>query len=163
MTASHVLSLTESRQRRTVADGQLLIRAAQAHPALYVLESGRLVIELGGRRINTVDEPGSVLGELGMLLDIPATADVRADGDVVVREIDDAEQLFDDVPQFARFVATTLARRLHQITGYLEDLQEQFAEQPGTLGLVPQVLEDLLSDAGDPVDPGSERERDSPY
>lgn len=163
MTASHVLSLTESRPRRTVADGELLIRTAQAHPALYVLESGRLAIELGGRRINTVDEPGSILGEIGMLLDIPATADVRADGDVLVREIDDAEQLFDEAPQFARFVATTLARRLHQITGYLEDLQEQFAEQPGTLGLVPQVLEDLLGDAGDAIDPGSERERDSPY
>ena len=42
-------------------------------------------------------------------------------------------------------------------------LQRQFADERGTLGLVPQVLDDLLRDSGDDIDAGSDREADSPY
>ena len=60
-------------------------------------------------------------------------------------------------------LATTLARRLYRVTSYLGDLQTQFADERGSLGLVPEVLGDLLTDPVDDVDAGSERETDSPY
>ena len=49
------------------------------------------------------------------------------------------------------------------VVSYLDDLQRQFADERGALGLVPDVLGDLLSDPADEVDAGSERETDSPY
>ncbi len=163
MNADEVLALTAERSRRTVADGELLIVADARGSALFVLESGELVIEAQGAPINRITEPGSVLGEIGLLLDEPASADVRAAGGVVVRVIDDADALFEQEPRFARFVATTLALRLRRIMGYLDDLQRQFAGQPGALGLVPEVLEDLLADRSTAIDSGSEREPDAPY
>ena len=163
MHADDVLALTATTDRRTLGDGEFLIRAGAEHSPLFVLESGGLSIELGGARINHVSTPGSVLGELGLLLEMGASADVRADGEVVVREVQDADRLFDDNPQFARHVATTLARRLYRVTTYLDDLQRQFADERGSLGLVSQVLGDLLRDPGDEIDAGSEREADSPY
>ena len=158
-----VLALVADRPRVEIADGQVLLSAGESHSALFVLESGALVVEVGGQTIATVTEPGSVLGELGLLLDQPASADVRASDASVVRRIDDVEQLFDEVPEFARFVATTVARRLYRIVGFLDDLQQQFADEPGTLGLVPQVIEQLLGAPDRNVEPGSEREIESPY
>lgn len=163
MNADEVLTLTAERPRRTVADGDLLIEANAHGSALFVLESGELAIETHGASINRIAEPGSVLGEIGLLLDEPASADARAVGVVVVRVVDDADALFEQEPRFARYVATTLALRLRRIMGYLEDLQRQFAGQPGALGLVPEVLEDLLADRSATIDSGSDREPDAPY
>lgn len=163
MNAEEVLAFTAERPRLAVADGDLLIEAAAEGSPLFVLESGELVIETQGAPVNRIAEPGSVLGEIGLLLDEPASADVRAAGAVVVRVIDDAEALFEQEPLFARYVATTLALRLRRIMGYLDDLQRQFAGRPGALGLVPEVLEDLLADRSVAIDSGSEREPDAPY
>ena len=163
MLPADVLALTDQAARRSLADGELLIRAGDDQRRLYVLEHGALSVELGGARLNLVTTPGSVLGEMGLLLGTPASADVRADGPAVVCEMPEADQLFDSNPEFARHVATTLARRLHRVTSYLDDLQRQFADERGALGLVPAVLGDLLGQQVDDVDAGSERETDSPY
>lgn len=158
-----VLELVADRPRVELADGQLVVQAGQAHAALFVLESGALSVEVGGQPIAAISDPGAVIGELGLLLDQPASADVRAVGEAVVRRVDDAEQLFDEAPEFARFVATTVAGRLYRIVGFLDDLQAQFASERGTLGVVPQVLQQLLGAPVASIDAGSEREPDVPY
>ena len=163
MSPDEVLSLTAERPRRRCVDGEAVVHLGDDHTALYVLESGALSVERNGNRLALLDEPGAIVGELGMLLDLPASADVIALGDTTVREVADAAALFAEVPEFARFVATTVARRLYRIVGFLDDLQEQFADRPGTLGLVPAVLEQLLADPEPALDPGSEREPDAPY
>lgn len=158
-----VLALVADRPSVALADGQTLVQAGQAHAALFVLETGALSVEVGGRRIAMISDPGSVVGELGLLLDQPASADVVAVGEAVVRRIENAEQLFDEVPEFARFVATTVAGRLYRIVGFLDDLQAQFGSERGTLGVVPQVLQQLLGAPVEAIDPGSEREPEAPY
>ena len=40
-----------------------------------VLEQGALSVELGGVRLNRIGTPGSVLGEMGLLLGTPASAE----------------------------------------------------------------------------------------
>jgi CRP-like cAMP-binding protein len=110
-----------------------------------------------------VIEPGSLVGEIGLLLGTPANADVVAAGDTVVHRIDDAADLFIAHPEFGRHLAVVLARRLRQVTTFLGDIEQQFAGRSGMLGLVPTVLTELLSGSVGDVDPGSERELDSPY
>ncbi len=163
MDTAAVLELTEERPRRSLADGDLLLAAGTRQSSLYILESGELGVEVSGQRINTLSTPGSVIGEISMLLDLAVSADVRATGPVTVRVVQDADELFRSEPEFSRFIAVTLARRLHRITGYLDDLHQQYADSGGTLGLVSTVLEDLLRDDAPELDPGSEREPDSPY
>jgi CRP-like cAMP-binding protein len=103
------------------------------------------------------------VGELGLLLDSPASADVVAIGEATVRRLDDAAEVFAEVPEFARFLATLLARRLWQISTYLSDLHEQFADRGEVLGLLPTVLQELMGSNMSELDPGSEREVASPY
>lgn len=158
-----VLRLADGAPERHVAAGDAIITFGEADPALFVLVSGVLEVRRDGATLARLDEPGAIVGELSLLLGTTASADVVAAEASVVRRLDDAEQLFREVPEFGRHLAVTLARRLHRVTTFLGDLQDQFADRPGTLGLVPTVLSGLLSHEQRDVDLGSDREADSPY
>ena len=71
--------------------------------------------------------------------------------------------MFVTYPEFMGYLARMSARRLHQLSTYLSDLQEQFAGTSATLGLVPTILQELLDGSAAEFDTGSEREPDSPY
>jgi CRP/FNR family cyclic AMP-dependent transcriptional regulator len=161
--AADILRLTADRPDETVDDGAFLLRQGERSGALFVLVTGVLEVQRRGRAVVQISAPGAVVGELGLLLDSPASADVMALGPASVRRIDDAERFFADSPDFARYLATLLARRLWQISTYLSDLQEQFAHSSEVLGLMPNVLQELLGSTRPEPDPGSEREVESPY
>jgi CRP/FNR family transcriptional regulator, cyclic AMP receptor protein len=148
---------------RSLEPGETIIRFGDTDAGLFVLVSGVLEVHREGALIATIDEPGGIVGELSLLLGTEASADVSARGATVVRQFLDPVGLFRDVPEFGSHLAVVLARRLHRVTTYLGDLQQQFADRPGTLGLVPAVLENLLGGPSDSIDAGSEREPDSPY
>jgi CRP/FNR family cyclic AMP-dependent transcriptional regulator len=158
-----VLELAATAPALTVGAGERIIAEGDPSGVLYVLVSGALEVRRGDVVVGRLEEPGTVVGELGLLLDEPASADVYAVGDVSLHRLDDAEELFTRYPAFARFVATVLARRLRQITSYLVDLQEQFADRSETLGLVHHVVSELAHDGGAVHVPGSDREPDAPY
>jgi CRP-like cAMP-binding protein len=158
-----VLELTRDSPDLTVSDGDVIIRQGDRTNGLVVLVSGTVAVSRRGNIVTEMSNPGTIMGELGLLLDIPATADVIAVGECVVRRMTDAEATFADNPAFARHLATMLAARLLHVSSYLSDLQEQYADRDDTLGLVPAVLRDLLSGSAAPIDAGSEREPDSPY
>jgi CRP-like cAMP-binding protein len=157
------LRLTSDRADEVVAHGEMILRQGERSGALFVLVSGVLEVQRRGRAVVQIGAPGAVVGELGLLLDSPASADVLAVGSATVRRIDDAAEFFATVPEFARYLATLLARRLWQISTYLSDLQEQFADRGEVLGLLPTVLQELLGSSLPEPDPGSEREVTSPY
>jgi CRP/FNR family cyclic AMP-dependent transcriptional regulator len=157
------LRLTAHNADLLVADGEMLLQQGVRSGALFVLVSGVLEVQRRGRAVVQIAAPGAIVGELGLLLDSPASADVVAVGSATVRRIDDAARFFEESPDFARYLATLLARRLWQISTYLSDLQEQFADSGEVLGLMPNVLQELLGSSLPEPDPGSEREVDSPY
>lgn len=158
-----ILQLTADADEIRLADGDRIIQEGERTGALYVLVEGALEVRRRGITVVTMDEPGTIVGELGLLLDIVASADVIARGACTVRRMNDAERTFAESPEFARHLATLLAQRLWQISTYLTDLQHQYADRDDTLGLVPAVLNDLLGGRRPPAEPGSERERESPY
>jgi CRP/FNR family transcriptional regulator, cyclic AMP receptor protein len=161
--AADLLRLVESEPRVTYEPGEQLIKVGDLHPRVFVLASGVLQVERDGRVLARFDEGGSITGEISLLLGSPATADVVAVESSVVHVVDDAERYLDQQPEFARHLAEVLARRLSKVTSYIDDVYRQFEQHGGTLGLVPQVLDDLLGSQRQAVDSGSDREPDSPY
>lgn len=163
MDATEILNATADRDERTLADGEVLLQEGVRSGALFVLVSGALEVRRGGVPVVVIADSGAVVGELGLLLDSPASADVVAVGTTVVREVADVEDFFVRYPEFARYLATVLARRLWQISTYLSDLKAQFADRDDIFGLMPEVLQELLGSARPEPEPGSEREPDAPY
>jgi sulfate permease, SulP family len=115
----HLMSYLD---RREIPDGTVLIRAGDPPDDLFVLESGRLRVEMvtpeGTRmRLSSV-HPGVVVGEIGMYTNVPRTADVVAETPSVVLRLDRAsiDRLETEEPETAaalhRWLATMLSERL---------------------------------------------------
>jgi SulP family sulfate permease len=109
-------------ERVELSEGTVLIRQGDPPDDVFVLESGRLRVQLvtpeGTRmRLRTM-RPGVVVGEVAMYTGVPRTADVVAESPSVVLRLSRAsiEQLEADEPELAaalhRWLARTLAERL---------------------------------------------------
>jgi len=109
-------------ERRSVPEGTVLIHQGDPPDDMFVLESGRLRVELttpeGARRRLSSVRPGVVVGEMALYTGVPRTADVVAETPCVVLGLSRAsiERLEVDEPETAaalhRWLATTLAVRL---------------------------------------------------
>ena len=73
-----LLSLAQGLPRRSLESGDVLVVDGEPVSALFVLLEGALRIEKAGVLIASVDEPGACVGEMSLLLGVPATADVVA-------------------------------------------------------------------------------------
>ena len=142
----------------TVADGTELLAEGQKTGRVYVLVQGRIEILRGGTQVTVLDEPGSVVGEMSLLLDSPHTASARALGEVHVHAIADAAGFFNDRPALSWLVATLLAKRLNAATTYLVDLKRQFAHHGDHLEMVAEILETLIHQQDRDFRPGSTRD-----
>ena len=114
--------LRTSLERVPLAEGAVLIRQDEPPGDVFVLESGRLRVEMvtpeGTRmRLRTV-RPGVVVGEIAMYTGATRTADVVAETPSVVLRLSRAsiERIEADDPALAaalhRWLATTLSERL---------------------------------------------------
>jgi SulP family sulfate permease len=110
-------------ERRTLPEGTMLIRQGDPPDDVFVLESGRLRVEMttpeGTRmRLSSVSS-GVVVGEVALYLGAPRTADVVAETASVVLRLSRAsiEQMEVAEPELAsalhRWLAETLAERLN--------------------------------------------------
>ncbi|HEX6332385.1 MAG TPA: SulP family inorganic anion transporter [Actinomycetota bacterium] len=123
----HVLAgmpprLREHLERLELAEGEVLIRQDEPPADVFVLESGRLRVEMQtaeGRRMRLRSVlPGVVVGEIALYTGVPRTADVVAETPAVVLRLsrDSMERIAAADPDLGaalhRWLATTLAERL---------------------------------------------------
>ena len=109
-------------ERRSLPEGTVLIRQGDPPDDMFVLESGRLRVELstpeGVRMRLSIVRPGVVVGEMALYTGVARTADVVAETPSVVLGLSRAsiERLESEEPETAaalhRWLATTLAVRL---------------------------------------------------
>jgi CRP/FNR family cyclic AMP-dependent transcriptional regulator len=109
------------------AVGSHVIREGETTGRLYVLVDGELEVIKDGTVVANVAEPGSIVGEMSVLLGQPHTASVRAVSTARVYEFEDAASFLASQPAIAMLVAKTLAQRLYHATGYLADIKRQYS------------------------------------
>ena len=145
MDHSDVLSLAGSFPTVEHRPGTIIIEQDGDSPELLVLVSGTVEVKRDAQLVAVVDEPGAILGEVSMLLGSASTADVVARDAVTLAVVDDPEALFTEHPTLALFVARQLAERLARVTDYLADLKDEFGDSDGRLGMVPEIVTELLT------------------
>jgi len=127
--------------------GAVILPEGEQIGRLFVLIEGEVEVIRERTQVTHVDEPGSIFGEMAVLLDMPHTATVKALSSVRAYEIPDALTFLDSRPEFSLHIATMLARRLYYTTSYLVDLQQQAAGKRQDLDLVDQILATLAEPA----------------
>src|SRR6516162_3699304 len=114
---------------------EVVLTAGSKTSELLFLRSGTVEVVKDGVQIASVNAPGSVFGELAVILDQPYTADVRT--------LEQAEFYVADAPAI-------LARRLHAANRWLVAVKRQLqtGEPPSDIGKAIERVEELLSYGG---------------
>ncbi len=157
-----MLALSAHLPEIQLAPGEVLVREGGAGGGLWILVSGALRVRKGDTAVNTVTAPGSVIGEMSLLLNSPYSATVEAIEGSVLRHEADGHALLGSDPAITRLVAVGLAERLNHVTTYLADLQHQYGDAPG-LSMVGEVLSQLAQRQMPAAKPGSLRDPDPDY
>lgn len=116
----------------------------QSAPA-YILLSGKLAVVRDGVSIATINQPGTLVGEMSVLRGTPYSATVRAEGPAKVRVIRDATALLDSEPGQARRVAALVAGRLDATSALLVDLAKQNKDKASEQNLLRRILATLYA------------------
>jgi CRP/FNR family transcriptional regulator, cyclic AMP receptor protein len=160
--ADDILSISEHLPEIDLAAGDVLVREGGMAESLWILVSGSLRVLKGGVALNTINEPGAVIGEMSLLLASRHSATVEATEPSRVRFAANGHALLDGNPTFTKLVAIGLAERLAYVTTYLADLTRQYGDTPG-LTMVADVLSELEQRKARRAEPGSAREPDPEY
>ena len=146
--------------RRNVSPGDLVVHEGGRTGHLYILIEGWLEVVKGDTVVASITEPGAVLGEMSVLLDMPHTATVRAATDSAIYEIDDAATFLRTQPAVAILIARMLAQRLNVANTYLADIKRQYAGHGNHLEMVGDILQSMINLSPTQVSPGSDRQSD---
>ena len=144
------------------AAGEVITTEGGTAGPIWILVSGSLQIRKGQVVVNTVTEPGSLIGEISLLLNSAFSATVETTAPTVMRFAEDGRALLTSNPAISTLVAVGLADRLNFVTTYLADLKHQYGSTPG-LSMIPAVLERLAQHQTTTARPGSAREPDPEY
>lgn len=111
---------------------------------IFFLKSGRVEVTRGGARITVIRTPGSVFGEISVLLGGDSTATVTAMEDSALHVAQDPRQFLRDHPDVTLHVSELLASRLAAATQYLADVQDQLRDCSDHVGMVDGVLDSIV-------------------
>jgi CRP/FNR family cyclic AMP-dependent transcriptional regulator len=141
-----LLALTASRPTRTLAEGEVLLVQGEGGGDLFILLSGKLVVVRDGVTIASIAQPGTLVGEMSVLLGIRNSATVRAERESKVRVIRDANKLLETEPGLAQRVAALVAGRLDATSALLVELAKQ-NKGKSEQGLLSRILSTIYSPA----------------
>lgn len=159
-----LLELTAGLPERILAADEVLVVEGEAADHLYVLIEGELLVRRGGDDLIAFDRPGSCIGEKAVLLGRPHRSSVVATVPTRVRVVEDAAERIHHNPEVLLRVATLLAGRLEMVESFLSDLQHQYRDHDGGLGMIGDVLGALAHHHGPThLSPGSDRDPDPLY
>lgn len=127
--------------------GEVLITQGEMGTDLFVLEAGQLAVERDGVKIATIDQPDSLIGEMGLLLRKPHSATVRAETNSKVRVVADAMRVLERHPDITLRLAGLLSQRLDETSGLVSELSRQVS---GTTEktLIGKILSSLVTTPG---------------
>lgn len=98
------------------AAGEVIFAAGERGNTMYLVRSGEVVIERGGKVLETL-ESGGIFGEMALIDGSPRSATAKAKTDCIVAPLNEKTFLFlvHETPYFAIAVMRTLTDRLRRM------------------------------------------------
>ena len=127
--------------------GYVLIPQGDKLGKLFVLREGEVQIERDGTYISSTGQPGSIFGEMSLLLEKPHTATVAAVSEVECYVIEDALRVLEAHPAWTLQIARLLAQRVNSTTAALMEARPGRDDEDGERLIMPHYI---ISDWADP-------------
>lgn len=107
---------------KTYNAGDIMILEGAHDKGIFMLKSGKIGILKGGKLVAEIAEPGTLFGEMSLILDETRSATVKAITSCVVEiYLVGLDGLIEEQPRMAKFILRTLAKRLAETTERLHD------------------------------------------
>lgn len=125
---ANLLTLTMSYPVLSLRPGERLIETGEARGEMFVLMNGHLKVEREGVEIARLIEPGTLVGEMSVLLGTDHSANVTALTEVEVRHIEDGWRWLEANPVAALHIATIACQRLDATSRMLVQMRKEGRE-----------------------------------
>jgi CRP-like cAMP-binding protein len=135
-----LLAMTAGQPARTLAPDEILLVQGEGGGDLFILESGALSVERDGVEIATLSQPGTLVGEMSVLLGIRNSATVRAVRDSRLRVIRDANKYLAGDAALSLKIAALVAGRLDATSALLVGLTREHQGEQSLLRRILSVL-----------------------
>ena len=162
ITMNDVLLACQSLPEKEIESGKIILNEGEKSGLIYILIVGEVEILKRDLAIARVNEPGSILGEISALLDIPHMASVKTVVPCRFYKVENHSNFLQNNTEICYPLAVMLARRLHSVTNYLVDIKEQFKDNSDHFGMMDEILGALVNQQGEDSEPGSDR-NDYPF
>jgi CRP-like cAMP-binding protein len=139
-----LVELIADQPTRTLQAGDILMTEGESGGDLHVLLLGELAVERGGVTIATLSNPGTMVGEMSVLLGRPATATVRAAREARVRTLKNAQKALEADAVLAMRVAALVAARLDATSAVLVELSHEHGGKAHEKSLLARVMSTLM-------------------
>jgi CRP/FNR family transcriptional regulator, cyclic AMP receptor protein len=144
---SSLIELTANRPTRTLAADEVLLAQGDGGGDLFILLSGELSVVRDGVKLATLSQPGTLVGEMSVLLGTKSTATVQAERETKVRVVRDARHILESQPELAMRVGALVAGRLDATSALLVELSKQHKD--GDRNVFARILNALHMPAAD--------------
>jgi CRP-like cAMP-binding protein len=142
--------------------GEAVVTEGGPSGSVWVLVEGALKVFKGDVAVNTITQPGAIVGEMSVLLGTRHGATVVTTEPTRLRYADEGQAFLFGHPEITKLIAVSLAERLNFVSSYLADLKLQYGDSTG-LSMVSDVLAQLAQRQSGPARPGSARDPDPEY
>ncbi len=142
---SKLLDFCSNFDKKDFSAGQDMIAIGEHSKIVYILISGSVDVMVNDTFITNLSEPGTVVGEISALLEIPRTASVKAKEACRAFVISDISNLFDTSIDASLEITRLEFDRLFKAANNLILLKEEFLEAASHAGLdltkIPQMAD----------------------
>ena len=157
-----ILQFCTGLEQVNMGPGETLLKKGESSNKIYFLIDGEVSIEKQGVEINVVSEPGSIFGEMSVLLNLPHMATVTTNKPSKFYFAENGAEFLKNNHGISYYISKILATRLHGVTSYLVDLKNQFQDHPTHhFRMVDSVLEKIVNEQDDESVLGSDRVDDT--
>jgi CRP-like cAMP-binding protein len=139
-----LLALTATQDGRSLRPEEVLITQGVGGGDLFILEYGALAVERDGVEIATLTEPGTLVGEMSVLLGTHNSATVRSVRDSRVRVIRNAKRYLASDPALSLSIAALVAGRLEATSALLVEMSNEHVGKPTEQGLLRRIFSAVL-------------------
>ncbi len=123
-----LLEYLKTFDKKEFSAGDDIVKYGEESKTLYVLVEGSAEVSIEGVTIRTISEPGTVVGEISAILNIPRTAAVQAKTGCTFYEVGNISTLFKDNHEVSLEVTRKEFDRLMSIAELLLQLKNLFVE-----------------------------------
>ncbi len=125
---------------KAFAKGEAVLKEGDASEVLLVLKSGSVSVSREGTELSVISEPGSVFGEISILVGGAHMATVTAAEDSEFYMLENGEQWVEHCPNLLPNLAFLLASRLKALTFYVSEIERGLVERDEKIKLLNHAL-----------------------